>query len=43
MPTQLVASLKAVHPVEDAQRAVVAVRAPDIALDVGERSFGRMR
>ena len=36
---QLVASLKAVHPVEDAQRAVVAVRAPDIALDVGERSL----
>lgn len=36
---QLIASLKAVHPVEDAQRAVVAVRAPDIALDVGERSL----
>src|SRR5580698_5884023 len=36
---QLVASLKAVHSVEDAQRAVVAVRAPDIALDVGERSL----
>ncbi len=36
---QLVASLTAVHPVEDAQRAVVAVRAPDIALDVGERSL----
>ena len=32
-------SLKAVHPVEDAERAVVAVRAPDIALDVGERSL----
>jgi hypothetical protein len=36
---QLVASLKAVHPVVDAQRAVVAIRAPDIALDVGERSL----
>src|SRR6266851_2197974 len=36
---QLRASLKAVHPVDDAQRAVVAVRAPDIALDVGERSL----
>ncbi len=24
---------------DDAQRAVVAVRAPDIALDVGERSW----
>jgi len=36
---QLRASLKAVHPVEDAERAVVAVRAPDIALDVGERSL----
>ncbi|MDR3518877.1 MAG: hypothetical protein P4M00_24015 [Azospirillaceae bacterium] len=36
---QLMASLKAVHSVEDAQRAVVAVRAPDIALDVGERSL----
>ena len=36
---QLVATLKAVHPVGDAQRAVVAVRAPDIALDVGERSL----
>lgn len=37
--TQLRASLKAVHAVDDAQRAVVAVRAPDIALDVGERSL----
>lgn len=36
---ELRASLKAVHPVIDAQRAVVAVRAPDIALDVGERSL----
>jgi hypothetical protein len=36
---QLRASLKAVHPVVDAERAVVAVRAPDIALDVGERSL----
>lgn len=36
---QLRASLKAVHPVADAERAVVAVRAPDIALDVGERSL----
>jgi len=37
--TQLRASLKAVHAVEDAERAVVAIRAPDIALDVGERSL----
>jgi hypothetical protein len=36
---KLVATLKAVHPVTDADRAVVAVRAPDIALDVGERSL----
>ena len=36
---QLRASLKAVHPVNDAQRAIVAVRAPDIALDIGERSL----
>ena len=36
---QLRASLKVVHPVGDAERAVVAVRAPDIALDVGERSL----
>ena len=36
---QLRASLKAVHPVDDSARAVVAVRAPDIALDVGERSL----
>src|ERR1700692_4886143 len=34
--TQLRASLKAVHSVDDAQRAVVAILAPDIALDVGE-------
>ena len=33
------ASLAAVHPVGDAERAVVAVRAPDIALDIGERSL----
>lgn len=36
---ELQATLKAIHPVIDAQRAVVAVRAPDIALDVGERSL----
>jgi hypothetical protein len=36
---QLTASLNAVHPADDAQRAVVAIRAPDIALDVGERSL----
>ncbi|MCO4053205.1 MAG: hypothetical protein HEQ16_03925 [Bosea sp.] len=36
---ELRASLKAIHPVIDAQRAVVAVRATDIALDVGERSL----
>jgi hypothetical protein len=36
---ELRATLKAIHPVIDAQRAVVAVRAPDIALDVGERSL----
>lgn len=36
---ELRTSLKAVHAVDDAQRAVVAVRAPDIALDVGERSL----
>jgi hypothetical protein len=33
------ATLAAVHPVTDAQRAVIAVRAPDIVLDVGERSL----
>jgi hypothetical protein len=33
------ASLKVVHKVEDAQRAIVAVQAHDIALDVGERSL----
>lgn len=36
---ELRSSLKAIHPVIDAQRAVIAVRAPDIALDVGERSL----
>src|SRR5438132_11771647 len=36
---QLQASLKAVHAVGEAERAVVAVRAPEIALDVGERSL----
>jgi hypothetical protein len=36
---ELRATLKAIHPVIDAQRAVVALRAPDIALDVGERSL----
>ena len=33
------ATLAAVHAVTDAQRVVVALRAPDIALDVGERSL----
>ena len=37
--TALRATLKAVHPVKDAERAVVALRAPDIALDIGERSL----
>jgi len=32
-------TLAAVHPVTDAQRVVVALRVPDIALDVGERSL----
>jgi hypothetical protein len=36
---ELRATLKAIHPVIDAQRAVVTLRAPDIALDVGERSL----
>ncbi len=36
---QLKQSLKAVHAVTDRDLAVVAVRAPDIALDVGERSL----
>jgi hypothetical protein len=36
---ELRATLQVIHPVIDAQRAVVAVRAPDIALDVGERSL----
>src|SRR5258708_26061962 len=35
----LQASLKAVHAVGEAERAVVGVRASDIALDVGERSL----
>jgi hypothetical protein len=35
----LTASLTAVHPVTTAQLAAVAVQAPDIALDVGERSL----
>lgn len=38
-PAKLAGGLGAVHPVTDAQRAVVAIRAPDIALDVGERSL----
>ncbi len=33
------ASLRAVHPVIDVQRAGVDLRAPDIALDAGERSL----
>ncbi len=36
---ELRATLRAIHSVVDAQRAVVAVRAPDIALDLGERSL----
>ena len=32
-------SLKAVHPVIDRERAALAVRVPEIALDVGERSL----
>lgn len=36
---ELRATLQAIHPVIDAQRAVVAVRASDIALDVGEQSL----
>src|SRR3954467_10309263 len=38
-PAELAGGLSAVHPVTDAQRAVVALLAPDIALDVGERSL----
>ena len=38
-PAELGGGLKAVHPVVDAERAVVALRAPDIALDVGELSL----
>src|SRR5271169_3132207 len=37
--TALRTSLAAVHDVDDAARAVVAVQASDIALDVGERSL----
>jgi hypothetical protein len=33
------ASLAAVHAIGDAQLAIVAIRAPDLALDVGERSL----
>lgn len=36
---ELKKSLKAVHGVTDRELAVVAVRAPDIALDLGERSL----
>lgn len=36
---ELRTTLQAIHPVIDAQRAIVALRAPDIALDVGERSL----
>lgn len=36
---KLRASLKAVHSVIDRERAALAVRAPDIELDVGERSL----
>jgi len=36
---ELASVLSSSHPVNDAQRAVVAIRAPDIALDVGERSL----
>lgn len=36
---ELQGTLTVIHPVVDAQRAVVALRAPDIALDVGERSL----
>lgn len=38
-PAELAGSLSAIHPVSDVQRAVVALQAPDIALDVGERSL----
>jgi hypothetical protein len=38
-PAELAGGLSAIHPVTDVQRAVVALRAPDIALDVGERSL----
>jgi len=36
---ELRATFRAIHPVSDAERAVVAVHASDIALDVGERSL----
>jgi hypothetical protein len=36
---ELRASLASVHTVGDTELAMVAIRAPDIALDVGERSF----
>ncbi|MDD4932575.1 MAG: hypothetical protein PHO89_03815 [Methylacidiphilaceae bacterium] len=36
---KLRATLRRVHPVNDAQRAEIAVRAPDIHLDEGERSL----
>ncbi len=36
---ELRASLAAVHPVADCQRAELAVRIPDIALDMGEASL----
>jgi len=36
---ELKKSLKALHAVTDRELAVVAVRAPDIALDVGERAL----
>jgi hypothetical protein len=38
-PANLQATLRSVHAVTDAQRAVVAVRSLDIALDIGERSL----
>lgn len=38
-PIDLRKSLRTVHPVTDTQRAVVAVQAQDIALDIGELSL----
>jgi len=38
-PSALRTSLAAVHDVDDAARAVVAVQASDIALDIGEQSL----